>query len=336
MFRSIYIEEKQLLSQNASTCISRETLCHASDSVNFLYWTLRFAGSAVGYIRLRRRLCHNDSAATSTMAPHVVWQGVDALAFYENAILLDVRFRSQGIPIRSAISCNDQVQADKDLSPQLIRNVLDDLALVLSGHGGKDNVSAICMEDDTESHVTILRLSSNDGVGEQKLADFEGLLKLVTGTDEIGLRRSGIVLEILKVLTLRGDSDVEVRREKVLANILQQCSDRFFKHVTRFSNELKQVECPSDTSLRHPAFDLQDDTTESLNDLERLGPYTCHSHKAYMELSCERLCRLRSICFDLSTSRSQSKAPQMIRLARLAYNVRRSSSFNRLMRHIFL
>ena len=120
-----------------------------------------------------------------------VWQGIDRLAFHENAILLDVRLRSQGAPIRSTAFYDDQIQSDEDLSPQLIRNVLDDLALVLAGQGGKDNVSAISMENDPDLHIITLRVSSNDGINEQKLADFEGLLQLVTRKFRTGLLPCG-------------------------------------------------------------------------------------------------------------------------------------------------
>ena len=116
-----------------------------------------------------------------------VWQGIDRLAFHENAILLDVRLRSQGVPIKSALPNDDDIQSDDDPSPQLIRNVLDDVALVLSGHGGKDNVSAVCMENDEERHTITLRVSSNDGIDEQKLGDLEGLLQLVTKTLGTGM-----------------------------------------------------------------------------------------------------------------------------------------------------
>jgi hypothetical protein len=93
-----------------------------------------------------------------------IWQGINRLAFHENAILPDVRLRSQGVPIRSAVLNDDHAESHDGLSPQLIRNVLDDFALVLSGHGGKDNVSTVCMENNEELRIITLRVSSNDGI----------------------------------------------------------------------------------------------------------------------------------------------------------------------------
>ncbi len=112
------------------------------------------------------------------MIPHQVWQGIDRLAFHENAILLDVKLRSQGVPIKTVVSTNDSSKADDGLSCQLIRCFLDDLALVLSGHGGKDNVAAVCMENDDEHNMIILRVARNDGVSEQKLSELDRLIQV--------------------------------------------------------------------------------------------------------------------------------------------------------------
>ena len=112
------------------------------------------------------------------MISHQVWEGIDSLAFHENAILLDIRLRSQGIATKLPISDNDQFKSDDSLSYPLIRSFLDDFALVLSGPGGNDNVSAVCMENDEEHHMIILRVSRNDGVDEQKLSELERLVRL--------------------------------------------------------------------------------------------------------------------------------------------------------------
>ena len=140
----------------------------------------------------------------------------------------------------------------------------------------------------------------------------------------------------LNALTSRDGSGIELRCEEVLTNILQQCSARFFKHVTRFLNELKQAQCPPDTRLRFPVFSTKGGTTESSTDVNHLGPYNHESHQAYMQLSCERLCHLRRICVNLTTSVSQPNVPQMILLAKAAYHVRRSSSFDRFLQHNLL
>lgn len=66
----------------------------------------------------------------------------------------------------------DTVESQDGLTPQLVRNILDDFALVVSGNSGKDNVSAVCMEHDEELPSITLRASSNDAVASAfKLAE---------------------------------------------------------------------------------------------------------------------------------------------------------------------
>jgi hypothetical protein len=244
-----------------------------------------------------------------------VWQGVDRLAFHENAILLDVKVRSQGDPSRSAIRNHGHVESQDGLTPQLICGVLDDFALVVSGNGGKDNVSAACMECDEELGTITLRISSNDGVEEPKLASLQGLLRLIT-----------------KIPGL----DTDLRCEDILNLILQQCATSFLKHVNKFLNELKQAGCPPDKDLRFPGFSIQSGNVELPTDTKSLGPYNRDSHRAYMQLHSERLRAVRRISRDLITSKTPPDVSKMGLLAKAAYDVRRSSSFDRFVRHNLL
>jgi hypothetical protein len=244
-----------------------------------------------------------------------VWQGLDCLAFHENAILLDVAFGSQGVPIRSAVHNDNDVESQDGLTPQLARNVLDDFALVLSGRGGKENVSAVCMEHDEELRTITLRSSRNDGIDKQKRGELEGLLQLITRP--------------------RG-SGTELRCDQVFTAILQQCRVPFLKHVNKFSNELKNARCPPDTHLRAPSFSTQDGTSESPADTGQLGAYDETSHQAYMRLCSERLSNLRRMCLDLTEPGHQPAFSELILLAKAAYEVRRSSSFGRFLRHNLL
>ena len=244
-----------------------------------------------------------------------VWQGIDYLAFHENAILLDVKLRSQGDPIRSAIHNHSYVEFQDGLTPQLICNVLDDFALVVSGNGGRDNVSAVCMEYNQELRTINFRISSNDGIEEQKLADLQGLLYLIRQESEPGAERGC---------------------EDVLTVVLQQCTTVFLRHVNKFLNELKQARCPPDRDLRFPVFSIQGGTAEPAIDIDHIGPYNGESHRAYMQLSYERLRTLRRISADLAASETQPDVSKMGLLAKAAHNVQRSSSFDRFLRHNLL
>jgi hypothetical protein len=74
------------------------------------------------------------------MLTHSVWQGLDRLPFYENAILIETKARSQGKSTRAGSRQDDPVVLpDDELSRQIVRDMLDDFALVAAGNGGKGN-----------------------------------------------------------------------------------------------------------------------------------------------------------------------------------------------------
>lgn len=84
------------------------------------------------------------------MYPCYVWDGIDKQSFFENAILLsDMKYRSQGHPIKMR---NRQPNASSyptdqmHMLLQMTPDSLDDFALVASGWGGPDNVTAACLE----------------------------------------------------------------------------------------------------------------------------------------------------------------------------------------------
>lgn len=93
-----------------------------------------------------------------------VWQGIDRLSFFENAILLELKYRSQGTPVKMhapSIERNDPLDQES-------RDFLDDFALVASGPGGPDNVSAACMEiSEKDDQVLVLRVARNGGINNE-------------------------------------------------------------------------------------------------------------------------------------------------------------------------
>jgi hypothetical protein len=56
--------------------------------------------------------------------------------------------------------------SDRDLSSQMIRDFLDDFTLVVPGNGGKNNVSAACMEVSDRGGAILLCVSRNESVNE--------------------------------------------------------------------------------------------------------------------------------------------------------------------------
>jgi hypothetical protein len=127
------------------------------------------------------------------MLTHSVWQGLDRLPFYENAILIETKARSQGKSTRAGSRQDDPVVLpDDELSRQIVRDMLDDFALVAAGNGGKGNVSAACMETQDQEQIAVLRVAKNEGLDEQTLLDLNRIAQLITKTISIGLFRSSL------------------------------------------------------------------------------------------------------------------------------------------------
>jgi hypothetical protein len=117
-----------------------------------------------------------------------VWQSLDKVSFLENAILLEMKSRSQGRPMKM---CTGQVHRDlpscNDIPNQTIRDFLDDFALVVSGNGGKDNVSAVSAEISGQEQTMVLRVARNEGINEQMLDDLRRTLRIMTKSIPTGV-----------------------------------------------------------------------------------------------------------------------------------------------------
>ena len=105
-----------------------------------------------------------------------VWQGIDRLSFFENAILLELKYRSQGHPIKMRSPSIGR----KDPLGQESRDFLDDFALVASGSGGPDNVSAACMEiSENDDQILVLRVARNGGMNDEMLCCLRGTIRSI-------------------------------------------------------------------------------------------------------------------------------------------------------------
>ena len=95
-----------------------------------------------------------------------VWKGIDRLSFFENAILLELKYRSQGKPVKMYSPSIER----EDPMDQERRNFLDDFALIVSGPGGPDNVSAACIEiSERDDQNLVLRVARNGGLNDEML-----------------------------------------------------------------------------------------------------------------------------------------------------------------------
>lgn len=114
-----------------------------------------------------------------------VWQGIDRLSFFENAILLELKYRSQGKPIKMRSPGSDDHMDLEGLDKKNhlaheSRDFLDDFALVASGPGGPENVSAACLEiSETNDQDLVLRLARNGGLSNEILCCLRGTIRSV-------------------------------------------------------------------------------------------------------------------------------------------------------------
>jgi hypothetical protein len=136
------------------------------------------------------------------MLPYPVWQGLDRLSFCENAILLETKARSQGTSTRARSRRDDSdFLPSDDLSTQMVRDFLDDFSLVAAGNGGKDNVSAACMEIHNQEQIVVLRVAKNEGLDERTLLGLNQISQLMTKSISGGLFRAYPTLHFNFLLT---------------------------------------------------------------------------------------------------------------------------------------
>ena len=103
-----------------------------------------------------------------------VWKGIDRLSFFENAILLELKYRSQGKPVKMYSPSIER----EDPMDQERRNFLDDFALVVSGPGGPDNVSAACIEiSERDDQNLVLRVARNGGLNDEMLCRLKDTIR---------------------------------------------------------------------------------------------------------------------------------------------------------------
>lgn len=136
------------------------------------------------------------------MSPIQVWEGLDRQAFFENAILFDIKHRSQGQPVktpaRKLANWTPTSQSEEDIS-RWVPDFLDDFALAVSGPGGPENVSAVSIEVDPTHEIVALRLARNAGFSDDVLCHLESITKIMT---EVAVKGRSIRLTTILSLSV--------------------------------------------------------------------------------------------------------------------------------------
>lgn len=183
------------------------------------------------------------------MTCYQVWKGIDRLSFFENAILLELKYRSQGEPTKmrsSSIKSKDHLVEES-------RYFLDDFALVASGPGGPDDVSAACMEiSERDDQILVIRVARNGGIN-----------------DEMRCRLKGIIRSVIE--NINSGMSENHAREEALLEIIMRCRSRLAKHTKVLERMFRFVGSHSFNQFNAPQTVFPDDKAESLQDIELLG-----------------------------------------------------------------
>ena len=119
-------------------------------------------------------------------------------------------------------------------------------------------------------------------------------------------------------------------REEALVEIMKRCRIRLMKHTKVLERMLRFVGNQDSNQFTAPQPVFLEDEAESLEDIELLGKYCGATHESYMHLCKHRLKRLRQLVAGISLSNPPSALQDMASLTKLAFQIRRSCSFRKL------
>ena len=119
-------------------------------------------------------------------------------------------------------------------------------------------------------------------------------------------------------------------REEVLVEIMERCRSRLIKHTKVLERMLRFV--GNHDPNRSSALQAMSpkDEAESLQDTELLGNYCAATHDSYMQLCKHRLKQLKQLVAGILLSNPPSALQDLASLTKLAFQIRRSCSFKKL------
>lgn len=239
-----------------------------------------------------------------------VWRGLDRRSFHANAVLLELKCRGQGpgpAPARATVWFP---VPEAQLTWQCMANgLLDDVALISAASGGKDNVSAVCLEAGDDDKSLVFRIATNDARPREPISR---LLELLQAPPSSGSGSCG---------------DKTTPRDDILIYLLSVCERRLRKHSDRLLNEFRHLGFPSDRQLVSPAYQEHGHKTESSQDISLLGKLDSTTHMQYVRLGKARYRDIARLSQALRSAGAEGRIARMMALVKSAYLVRRSASF---------
>jgi hypothetical protein len=107
-----------------------------------------------------------------------VWDGLDELAFYENAMILELLERSQGISPVSIANFGRRRDSNEGCGElSWVSDFVDDFALIAAGAGGAPNVTAACLKREESPAVCFtIRVAKNEPFNAREEQYLEGII----------------------------------------------------------------------------------------------------------------------------------------------------------------
>ena len=119
-------------------------------------------------------------------------------------------------------------------------------------------------------------------------------------------------------------------REEALMEIIKRCRFRLLKHTKVLERMLRFVGNQGSNEFISPQPISLEDEAESLQDIELLGNYCGATYDSYMQLCKHRLKQLKELVAGILLSNPPSALQDLGSLAKLAFQIRRSCSFKKL------
>ena len=119
-------------------------------------------------------------------------------------------------------------------------------------------------------------------------------------------------------------------REEALVAIIKRCRSHLLKHTKILERMLRFVGNQGSNRLISPRPIFPEDEAESPQDVELLGNYCGETFDSYMQLCKHRLKRLKELVAGILISNPPSALQDLVSLTKLAFQIRRSCSFKKL------
>ena len=269
------------------------------------------------------------------MIQNSVWAGIDRSAFFENAILLELKHRSQGDHVKMQManaSARDNPKPSP-VYPYEVRDLLDDISLVASGSGGAHNVSAACLEvADDEQRLIVIRMASNAGMNEEILQDIRQILDEIIEACANGQLVSYGTCGAM--LTYPGFSDDDIQN-LTLSRIVRRCKSRLKKHILVLHRILLPVRTPVKNELRSFPLCVTKERQTQADSSESGAHQEKSSHPVSVEEQHKRLVEIRAVIAKAAGAFADTSIEELQSLLYLAYQACKSSMFQQYIdRHV--